>query len=515
MPRHQRRCPSPAAVRGRLGPALGGVVVGQRRARRARPGRGRAHQLRRRLRCRRWPASGCGGRCAPAHPRSRASHQAGAGTSERQLDQRRPEVGDVAQDPVVAQQQHRRRGPEHQPQPAAVGLAREHRPVPLAGGRGRGDRPERDRPGCRSAPAPSAARPRPRRRGRRARCRRTGRRGRSPAPRLTTRTSTGPSRSLVPETQVIAARPRVAVADRGEVGDPPARAQRPGQVRREAARSRPGARRTRRTTPRLGPPERRRPRRGRGRTTASPARRDRRRAAGAADRESHASTVGRTREAASRVPRQDHRGPRARGPAARRSRCPGGAAARRTTGSPASGRSAPAGRGRARTAGRPPAPSRHRATTRSSRADTWSAVSPPGHGCGPDRPARHRLADLVGGDALVVAVGPLDQVLVDLGVGEPGQLGGTPGALPRARSAPASNDASASRGASARAASSPSRGRAAGRWSTVCRPDALHSVCAVPDQPDVSHEVRYAQSSASTTTASPGGDRVGLRTSAG
>ena len=44
---------------------------------------------------------------------------------------------------------------------------------------------------------------------------------------------------------------------------------------------------------------------------------------------------------------------------------------------------------------------------------------------GPHRPARHRLADLRGADPLVVAVGPLDEVVVDLRVGEARQLGRT------------------------------------------------------------------------------------------
>ena len=77
--------------------------------------------------------------------------------------------------------------------------------------------------------------------------------------------------------------------------------------------------------------------------------------------------------------------------------------------------------------------SRARATTRSRRAETSSAVSPPGDGVRPDRPAGHVLADLRGGHALVVAVGPLDEVVVDRGVGEAGQLGRTTRALPRAR----------------------------------------------------------------------------------
>ncbi len=53
-----------------------------------------------------------------------------------------------------------------------------------------------------------------------------------------------------------------------------------------------------------------------------------------------------------------------------------------------------------------------------------------GYRVGPDRPAGHGLADLRGGDALVVAVVPLDQVVVDLGVREAGEFGRPPGSLP-------------------------------------------------------------------------------------
>jgi hypothetical protein len=49
----------------------------------------------------------------------------------------------------------------------------------------------------------------------------------------------------------------------------------------------------------------------------------------------------------------------------------------------------------------------------------------------PDRPPRHGLADLRGGDAFVVAVVPLDQVVVHLGITEARKFRSTPGALPR------------------------------------------------------------------------------------
>ena len=131
----------------------------------------------------------------------------------------------------------------------------------------------------------------------------------------------------------------------------------------------------------VGPPERLDRRRGRGRTTASPAW-----AIGVEQRGQPTvrAMLNRPRraEARSRVPAQHHRVARARGRA--REMVAGverEAAARRRPAAAASGRSAPAARGRARTPGRRPSAARHRATTRSSRADTWSAVSPPGHGC--------------------------------------------------------------------------------------------------------------------------------------
>src|SRR4029078_6871356 len=50
-------------------------------------------------------------------------------------------------------------------------------------------------------------------------------------------------------------------------------------------------------------------------------------------------------------------------------------------------------------------------------------------GVRPDRPAGDGLPDLRRGDPLGVPVVPLGQVLIDLGVGEAGELGGTTGAL--------------------------------------------------------------------------------------
>ena len=54
-----------------------------------------------------------------------------AGSAERHLDQLRAHARDVAQDPVVAQQQDRRRGAQHQPQPPARRLAGHDGAVPL------------------------------------------------------------------------------------------------------------------------------------------------------------------------------------------------------------------------------------------------------------------------------------------------------------------------------------------------------------------------------------------------
>ena len=55
-----------------------------------------------------------------------------------------------------------------------------------------------------------------------------------------------------------------------------------------------------------------------------------------------------------------------------------------------------------------------------------------GRRVGPDGPSGHRLPDLGRGQPLVVAVRPLGQVVGDLGVGEPGELGGVPRAPARA-----------------------------------------------------------------------------------
>ena len=133
---------------------------------------------------------------------SRDRYQGGrAGPPEGQGDQWRTGLGDVAQDPVVAQQQDGRGRPQHQPQPAALRLADDDRSVHTPRPRSAPPTPATGRPGsCRSwnldrrrpladlltrvylsAPAPA-------------------RRLRAPSPvpgsSLTTMTSTGPSSAL-------------------------------------------------------------------------------------------------------------------------------------------------------------------------------------------------------------------------------------------------------------------------------------------------------------------------------
>ena len=90
--------PTSRGGRAGLGPPVGGVVVGQREH--VEPGvRGRAHQLLRASACRRWPASGCGGRCARSTARRRpgrlesrrGSSPDRRGAPERHLHQRRPQ----------------------------------------------------------------------------------------------------------------------------------------------------------------------------------------------------------------------------------------------------------------------------------------------------------------------------------------------------------------------------------------------------------------------------------------
>ena len=96
----------------------------------------------------------------------------------------------------------------------------------------------------------------------------------------------------------------------------------------------------------------------------------------------------------------------------------------------------------------------------------------------PDRPARDGLADLRGRDALVVAVVPLAQVVVDLGVGtETGEID----AVSRAHAAAGSTSTSAkspswSRAAAARAASRRPASVSGMSVRPVWRPFSLHSV---------------------------------------
>ena len=356
-------------------------------------------------------------------PGTAAVTSAGAGlrTAARPAAAR---AGDVAQDPVVAQQQHRRGRPQHQPQPAAGRLAGQ-RPT----GRTRASDGAAWRP---PTAAPMAARSRTRarrpvadlaRRGRRAAMPRArGRRGPVPGSSVTTSTSTGPSSSLVPEQHGHASRGRARLVRRRtrEVGDAPARAHRPRQVGREAARAPRCV--DERVVRRLGrAPQRRDRRRGRGTTS-----RRRRRATGGAAagqpavRDMRPRCAARSRVGASRVPAQHAPATRAPSRAPRASRCRGGSSRPSVDrqAEPAGGR-APAGRGRARRPACVPGAPRSRSTTRSSRVGHLRRRSRRrGVGCVQTVQPGHGLADLGGGDALVVAVRPLDQVVVDLGVGE-------------------------------------------------------------------------------------------------
>ncbi len=220
--------------RRRLVPAGGGVVVGDGDD--VEPGLGgRAHQLGRRL----GAVAGAGvGVEVDAHRSWRVTSPGRPRPAEGHLDQLRADPGDVAQDPVVAQQQHRRGRAQHQPQPAPVGLAGEDRAVELGVDAG-SSRPPRAAPaGCRSAPAPAAGRRRSRRPASRASspARRAPRP--TPASSATTNTSTGPSSSLVPEQHVrVATGPPLARRrDDREVGHAPARTHRPREVGRELRR---------------------------------------------------------------------------------------------------------------------------------------------------------------------------------------------------------------------------------------------------------------------------------------
>ena len=253
-------------------------MVGQRRPRRARPRRAARISSAGRLRAVAGPRVGVE---VDAHPPTlgHRSHQAGAGTSERQLDQRRP-------DGRTRRAGSSRRAAAASPRPAAApATASGRRPrrrtterSNRSSERGRRHRPQRD--GLAVDPDPHGRRPVPHlaRRGRS--CRVPAHRAPRPVPgsSATTSTSTGPSSSLVPETQVIVARPRVRGPTTAKSVTRPARAHRPRQVRREVARPRPGGRRTRRTTPRSPAATAVRPRRARGSDHAPPG--SRRRGAG-------------------------------------------------------------------------------------------------------------------------------------------------------------------------------------------------------------------------------------------
>ena len=271
----------------------------------------------------------------------------GARPPERHLDQRRPDRRDVAQDPVVAQQQHRRGRPQHQPQPAPVGLAGEDRPVEAVVRRTTSTPPTAARSGCRSGPARSGW-PSPTSRPGSLRSM-PAHRAPSPVPGLL-----GDHEHVDRPVELAGARhaggrgPRPVAGRHREVGDRPARAHRPRQVRREAAgRAQVVGERVVRRLGRRGPPQRS------GRPSPCTGQRARpsasavstsARAAGAPRDQRHGSTVvtpplrvkgaGQAGRSASGVPGQDHRGSPARSPAARASPCRAGRAGRRSTGRP-------------------------------------------------------------------------------------------------------------------------------------------------------------------------------------
>ena len=130
---------------------------------------------------------------------------------------------------------------------------------------------------------------------------------------------------------------------------------------------------------------------------------------------------------------------------------------------------------------------RSRATTRSRRSrHLRRRVSPPGTGCVQTVQPGHGLADLGGGDALVVAVVPLGEVLVDLGVGEARPARRCAGPAAAGWSAPGRSRSPASRSRSAARHLARRRGQrqVGGRGvPAVAAPLGL----AVPDQP---HGVR-------------------------
>ena len=440
------------------------------------------------------------------------AHQAGGGPPNGSSTSAGPRPDDVAQDPVVAQQQRPRR-PAAAPATASgrrprrrtpTGRTRRRRRCVETGHSGTGWPSMRTRTGG----GPVA---RSRRRGRRGERRRT--RAPSPMPgssddhgrRPARRARWSPSR-------------RSSSPARGSPGPPTTPksvtrqpgAHRPGQVRREAGR---GAQVLgERVVRRLGGPPQRRDRAvvGAGPGTGAGLG-DRRRAAGAADRAApvlNASKAGRasgqefqrsttgasrswpsTETVAGVEPEEPAVGHRQPQPA--RGERPQGVPVPEQPATSAAARGTGRRRGRAA-------------------RETCSAVSPPGQGCVQTVQPGTVSRISCGGDPLVVAVVPLGQVLVDLGVGEARELGRTTGALAGRWSAPASKSCRpAGRAAPAPRPRPPAVQRQVGRRRVParCAPLGL----AVPDQPDVAHGKRRTQSSASTTTASPAADRVGLR----
>ena len=140
----------------------------------------------------------------------RDRHQGGGGHTERgpRTQRERGPVRDVAEDPLVGEQQHRRGRAQHQPQPAARRLAREDAAVQI--GVGRRDRPQRDR--LRADPDPGGRAGRGRICMPGSECRVPAQRAPRPVPgsSLITDISTGPSSALVPATEVTVARARVS-----------------------------------------------------------------------------------------------------------------------------------------------------------------------------------------------------------------------------------------------------------------------------------------------------------------
>ena len=406
----------------------------------------------------------------------RSGSPAGARTPERHLDQRR------------ARRRRRRAGSSRRaaaawPRPAAApatasGRAPRRRPPT---GRTPVVRTGRDRPqrhGLAADPHPDRRRPVADVAARVAALDRRRSRAPSPTPgsSATTNTSTGPSSSLVPEQQVDR-RPGPAGPVTGrhdaEVGHRPARAHRPRQVGREVdgraevlgelvvrhLRRRP---QRPRSSPWIGHrvlPSCSTSARHRGhpatrvmRQPCGPRRTGRQEFQREDDR--RLALVAEHREGRRVEPEEPALGDRQPEPAR-------GQRAQRVS-VPEDQRRAPvrrgAGRPRGRAARRPGRPSRRP-------GEGWVHTVQPG--------TSSRISAVV--TALVVAVAPLDEVGVDLGVAEARELGRTPGPVPRAGEHQVEVARRPAAARSERATRSPSS--VSGRSVVeVCRPDLLHSV---------------------------------------